>query len=95
MGHNKENINLVSYISQTCNKTIKIRQTCSETKEEGDPREGRGKRREKIRERRDETWAFIYFSLICGHGWVHIKGIFLLKSGFTHVCLIFVVLLHV
>ena len=65
---------MVSYISQTCNKTIKIRQTCSETKEEGDPREERGKRkeergerREKIRERRDETWAFIFF-LLCGMG---------------------------
>ena len=70
---------MVSYISQTCNKTIKIRQTCnktikirqtcSETKKEGaERREERVKRREKIRERRDETWAFIYFSLICGMG---------------------------
>ena len=96
-GYNKENINLVSHISQTCNKTIKIRQTCSETKEKGDPREEREKRKEERkdkREKRRDMDIYLFFSYMW-HGWVYIKGTFYLKVGFTHVCLIFVVLLHV
>ena len=80
---------MVSYISQTCNKTIKIRQTCNETKEDGDPRderkEERGEReeteeRKDKREKRQDMDIYLFFSHMW-HGWVHIKGIFYLKVG--------------